>query len=119
MMSSKDDQKICMMISNKLMARGIRAPCSVQVSSRNGEVTLSGVVVQEHQKNAARHAAEGIQGVKRVYESLTVKSVAKRSSDSNGQWTIKELKPKSEIIAEAKPHGELGENEAAPPIEPI
>jgi hypothetical protein len=92
MMSKKDDQKICTMISNKLAARGIRAPCNVMVSSNNGEVTLSGTVVQAHQKVAARHAAEGIQGVKRVYERLTVKAVAKRSDDANGQWTIKPMK---------------------------
>ena len=90
-LSAKDDAKICMMISNKLMARGIRAPCQVTVTSRNGEVTLSGTVVQAHQKNSAMHSAAGIEGVKRVYDRLVVKVAAKRSDDKDGQWAIKTM----------------------------
>lgn len=117
MMSKKDDQKICTMISNKLAARGIRAPCNVMVSSNNGEVTLSGTVVQAHQKVAARHAAEGIQGVKRVYERLTVKAVAKRSDDANGQWTIKPMKaPEPTPAAAATLPRTLPETLPTPPV---
>lgn len=90
--SAKDDQKLCMMVTNKLAARGIRSPCAVSVSARNGEITLNGTVVQAHQKNAASHAASTIEGVKRVYDNLVVKVAAKRSEDGGGQWTIKPLK---------------------------
>jgi hypothetical protein len=97
--SAKDDQKICMMVMNKLAARGIRAPCSVSVTARNGEVTLTGVVVQAHQKSSAVHVASGIEGVKRVYDQMVVKAAAKRSDDASGQWSIKPLK--NEVIADA------------------
>lgn len=98
--SAKDDQKLCMMVTNKLMARGIRSPCAVSVSARNGEITLSGTVVQAHQKNAASHAASTIEGVKRVNDNLMVKVAAKRSDDAGGQWAIKALK--SEQVAPAE-----------------
>ena len=91
MLSSKDDAKLVMMVTNKLMARGIRSPCHVSVTSRNGEITLSGTVVQAHQKNAATYAAAGIEGVKRVNDCLVVKVAAKRSDDKDGQWAIKTM----------------------------
>jgi hypothetical protein len=104
--SAKDDQKISMMVSNKLAARGLRAPCAVSVKTSNGVVTLSGTVVQAHQKNAATHAAAGIEGVKRVYDNLVVKVAAKRSDDKDGQWAMKPLKapaamPEAPLVDEA------------------
>lgn len=80
------------MVMNKLAARGIRSPCAVSVTARNGEITLSGTVVQAHQKNSATHAAAGIEGVKRVHDHLVVKTAAKRSDDANGEWAMKPLK---------------------------
>lgn len=112
--SAKDDQKLCMMVTNKLAARGIRSPCAVSVSARNGEITLSGTVVQAHQKNAASHAASTIEGVKRVNDNLVVKAAAKRSDDANGQWAIKALK--SEMAPKAEPANEQPPAEANPKL---
>jgi hypothetical protein len=115
--SAKDDQKLCMMVTNKLMARGIRSPCAVSVSARNGEITLSGTVVQAHQKNAASHAASTIEGVRRVNDNLVVKTAAKRSEDGGGQWTMKALKVVPEAQAEvvSDPSPEIDASDASAP----
>lgn len=89
---NKDDQKLCIKVTNKLTTRGIRAPCKVNVTVRNGEVTLSGEVVQAHQKSAAASAAHSVEGVRRVYDQLIVKAVDKRSASAQDKWTIKPLK---------------------------
>jgi len=48
--------------------------CHVAVACRGGEVTLTGTVVQAHQKNAAMRVAQGITGVKRVINQITIKA---------------------------------------------
>jgi osmotically-inducible protein OsmY len=66
------DQKISMQVLNKLNGRGIRSPSIVTVNTKNGEVTLSGVVQYQHQKSAAVQAATGVTGVRRVTDQMTV-----------------------------------------------
>jgi hypothetical protein len=57
---------------------GLRSPCHIQVQTRNGEVTLSGVVQYDHQRNAAVQAVRNIEGVKRIVEKLKVMPPPKR-----------------------------------------
>ena len=72
------DQKITQQVVNKLSGRGVGHPCRVAVSTSNGEVTLSGTVVQIHQKKLAASLSSGIHGVRRVIDLLNVQAVAKR-----------------------------------------
>jgi hypothetical protein len=57
---------------------GLRSPCHIQVQTRNGEVTLSGIVQYDHQRTAAVHAVRNLEGVKRVIENLKVMPAPKR-----------------------------------------
>jgi hyperosmotically inducible protein len=66
------DQKITTDVQLKLANRGLRSPCKVTVDTKNGEVTLTGVVQYAHQKNAAVQAATGVAGVRRVIDNTTV-----------------------------------------------
>ena len=68
------DIKLTQQINTKLAMRGIRSPCHVAVACRGGEVTLTGTVVQAHQNNAAMRVAQGITGVKRVINQITIKA---------------------------------------------
>lgn len=68
------DIKLTQQINTKLAMRGIRSPCHVAVACRGGEVTLTGTVDQAHQKNAAMRVAQGITGVKRVINQITIKA---------------------------------------------
>lgn len=57
---------------------GLRSPCHIQVETRNGQVTLSGIVQYDHQRTAAVHAVRNLEGVKRVIENLKVMPAPKR-----------------------------------------
>jgi osmotically-inducible protein OsmY len=72
------DRTITQQANQKLVARGIRSPCHVEVITKNGEVTLSGNVQFAYQKGAATHAISGMTGVRRVVDHLVVKPVVKR-----------------------------------------
>ena len=78
MSGNSADEKITQQVINKLSGRGVGHPCRVAVNTRNGEVTLSGTVVQIHQKKLAASLVTGIHGVRRVIDLLTVQPVAKR-----------------------------------------
>ena len=73
------DATITKQVTQKLSNRGIRSPCHVSVSTRNGEVTLTGTVTYGHQQIAAGQAINGIQGVRRVVNQLTIKPPVKRT----------------------------------------
>lgn len=107
---NKDDQRIVMAITNKLATRGIRSPCSVVVTARSGEVTLTGIVIQPHQKSTAKQLAQGIEGVRRVNEQLVVKNVAKRSEA--GDWAVKPSKAEiaAKLAAESAPPEAVSES---------
>jgi len=66
------DQKISSQVLLKLNGRGIRSPSVVTVNTKNGEVTLSGIVQYAHQKSAAVQAITGIPGVRRVIDQMKV-----------------------------------------------
>ncbi len=77
-MNNNTDFKLLQNVNSKLAMRGIRSPCHVAVACRGGEITLTGTVVQAHQKDAAMRIAQGVSGVKRVINQLIVK-VTQRS----------------------------------------
>lgn len=66
------DSKIAQQVNQKLMSGGIRAPSRVTVTAASGEVTLSGSIQYEHQRQAAMQATRGIDGIRRVIDRLLV-----------------------------------------------
>lgn len=73
------DRTIALAVTQRLATRGIRAPCRIDVQSRNGEVTLSGSIQYPHQRAAAMQAASTTSGVRHVVDRLTLKPATKRS----------------------------------------
>ncbi len=56
----------------KLSSLGVRPPCRVIVVSNKGNVTLSGTIQYEHQRQMAVHGVRGIAGVQRVVDQMRV-----------------------------------------------
>ena len=77
MHSAKDDH-ITRHVNNKLASRGFGSQ-HLTVQTNNGLVTLSGGVQFAHQKRAALRAINGITGVRRVIDQMTVKPAVKRT----------------------------------------
>jgi len=73
------DRTIALAVTQRLATRGIRAPCRIDVQSRNGEVTLSGSIQYPHQRTAAMQAASTTSGVRHLVDRLTLKPATKRS----------------------------------------
>jgi osmotically-inducible protein OsmY len=71
------DKSITRQVQSKLAGRGLNAPCRIVVDTVKGEVTLSGSVQYLQQKANAVQAANGISGVRRVVDRLTVKAAVK------------------------------------------
>ncbi len=59
-------------VIRQLSNHGMRPPCKVTVSTRNGSTTLSGHIQYEHQRRPAVRAAQNTQGVQRVVDQLQV-----------------------------------------------
>ncbi len=70
--TSRQDQRVNDQVIRQLASRGVRSPCKVVVSTREGSTTLSGQIQYEHQRRAAVRAAQNTAGVKRVVDQLQV-----------------------------------------------
>ncbi len=66
------DEVLLQKVTVNLTKRGIRPPCRVNVSVRNGVVTLSGTLQYELQRKTAIKAAQEVPGVQRVIDQLQV-----------------------------------------------
>ena len=66
------DSVISQKISERLCSLGMRAPCRVTVASNKGNVTLSGTIQYEHQRQVAVRAIRGVAGVQRVVDQMQV-----------------------------------------------
>lgn len=66
------DATISRNVSRQLASSGLRAPCRIQVQTRQGEVTLTGTVQFVHQRNTAVQAIRTVEGITRVVEKLKV-----------------------------------------------
>ncbi len=67
------DKSITKHVQGQIAGRGLNSPCKITVATSNGEVTLTGTVQSLQQKSMAVQAANGISGVRRVVDRLTVK----------------------------------------------
>jgi osmotically-inducible protein OsmY len=71
---SSQDQRVSQNVTRQLSHRGVRPPCNVVVSNRDGSITLSGQIEHEYQRRPAVRAAQNTAGVKRVVDQLQVTS---------------------------------------------
>ncbi len=72
MESPVKDSVISQKISQKLSSLGVRPPSCVTVVSNKGNVTLSGTIQYEHQRQMALHGIRAITGVNRVADQMRV-----------------------------------------------
>lgn len=72
-----EDRLILQRVNHQLSSRGIRNPCHVEASIKNGDVTLGGTLQYEHQRRTAIQAATGVNGVRRVTDQMRVKPAVK------------------------------------------
>ena len=77
-MAGNSDRALSLQVTQKLTMRGLRTPCRIVVTSRGGDVTLSGDIQFAHQRSAATQAAANVPGVRRVVDQLKVKPTVKR-----------------------------------------
>ena len=68
--ASVRDPTISQKVSEKLSSLGVRAPCRVTVASNKGNVTLSGTIQYEHQRQIAVRAIKAVAGVQRVVDQM-------------------------------------------------
>lgn len=73
------DSKLVQSVTSKLSMRGFRPPSNVQVACANGQVTLTGTVPLAHLKLSAAQVAQGVTGVKRVVNQITVKAPERKT----------------------------------------
>ncbi|MHB8898336.1 MAG: BON domain-containing protein [Thermoguttaceae bacterium] len=66
------DKVIVNKVTQRLGRAGLGAGCTVRVSVKNGQVTLSGTIQRDLQRRPALRAATGIDGVRQVIDQLKV-----------------------------------------------
>src|SRR5438552_433773 len=64
------DPKIIQTVTLRLANRGIRPPSRINVISASGQVTLSGSIQYEHQRQAVLQTTRAVAGVRRVVDML-------------------------------------------------
>ena len=66
------DRSITRHVQGRIASRGLNSPCRISVATLKGEVTLTGSVERVQQKETAVQAVNGVAGVRRVVDRLTV-----------------------------------------------
>ncbi len=66
------DKELLKSVNKKLMQRAGGSGNKISVTVASGMVTLSGVLGQEHLRRALISSMSGINGVKRVVDTMTV-----------------------------------------------
>lgn len=68
------DDDITKQVKSRLASMSNLQDATINVSTQEGKVTLTGSVSSKDQENAAKSAAQGIPGVKKVDDDLSVSS---------------------------------------------
>ncbi len=71
------DKTITRQVQGRIAGRGLGPPCRIAIETLKGQVTLTGTVQYVQQKSTAVQAANGISGVRRVVDRLTVKAATR------------------------------------------
>jgi len=72
--ASSDDGTVTVKVKGALMTDPALKPLEIQVSTKDGVVTLAGAVDSPVQKERATQIAQSVSGVQSVVDNLTVKS---------------------------------------------
>ncbi len=72
------DRELLKSVNKKLLQRAGGSGCKIIATVASGMVTLAGVLSQEYQRRALISSMHGINGVKRVVDSMTVAPRKKR-----------------------------------------
>lgn len=68
------DRVLVNKVTQRLARAGLGAGCTVRVSVKNGQVTLSGTLQRDLQRRPVLRAATGIDGVRQVVDQLKVEA---------------------------------------------
>ena len=66
------DPVLSQKVGQKLSSLGVRSPCRVTVVSNKGNVTLSGTIQYEHQRQRVLRGVRATSGVQRVVDQMRV-----------------------------------------------
>ncbi len=72
------DRELLKSVNRKLLQRAGGSGCKITATVASGMVTLAGVLSQEYQRRALISSMHGVNGVKRVVDSMTVAPRKKR-----------------------------------------
>ncbi len=72
------DKTLLKAVSQKLIQRSGGSGCKLSAAVNGGTVTLSGTLAQEYQRRAIVSSMNGIGGVRRVIDQMSVAPVKKR-----------------------------------------
>ncbi len=72
------DRELLKSVNKKLLQRAGGSGCKVSATVASGMVTLAGVLTQEYQRRALVSSMHGINGVKRVIDTMIVTPPRKR-----------------------------------------
>jgi hypothetical protein len=76
------DQTINRNVTQLLASAGLRSPCHVVSQTRNGEVTLTGTVLRQQQRDMANQMVGNVEGVRRVVDRINIKPQVKQPFDA-------------------------------------
>ncbi len=94
-MPKKDDDRLLLRISNKLINIGLRAPCRFNVDVYHASVTIRGNVLYEYQRRAAIQAIRSMDGVQSVIDQLKVQPPV-RSWEAEAEGTSPHVLPEAD-----------------------
>lgn len=102
------DKVLLKKVNQRLARAALGAGCSVRVSVRNGQVTLSGTIQRDSQRRPALRAAQGVDGVRQVVDQLKV--------EVKKAWTPRKPveKPSPPVNAEAEETEETPDEDPSP-----
>jgi hypothetical protein len=89
------DKVLLKKVNQRLMRAGLGAGCSVRVSVRSGQVTLSGTIARDLQRRPALRAASGIDGVRQVVDQL--KTAPKEVKATTPRAKVEYKPPEGEV----------------------
>lgn len=72
------DRELIKSVTKKLLQRASGSGCKISATVASGTVTLAGVLTQEYQRRMVISSMQGINGVRRIIDSMTVAPRAKR-----------------------------------------
>jgi osmotically-inducible protein OsmY len=77
------DKRISQKVEQRVARAGLGSQARVTVQVRNGDVTLSGTLQYDTQRNPVLRAARGVDGVRRIVDQLQLKASPKKRQYAN------------------------------------